>query len=75
VASRVLYGVVLISIVCFHLAVAVIYAMFRAVIGYQTLKDSFLDSEFYKLYIDDTHEKMIEKEIEEGLAKINDDEK
>lgn len=75
VASRVLYGTVLVGITCFHLTIAIIYAMFRTVIGYQALKQSFLKSEFYKLYIDDSYEKMVDKEIEEGLAKIIVDDK
>lgn len=75
VTSRVLYGKVLIGVICFHLGIAIIYAVFRTVLGYQALRESFLKSEFYKLYIDDTYEKMVDKEIEEGLAKINVDEK
>lgn len=75
VASRVLYGTVMIGTTCFHLSIALIYAIFRIVIGYQALKESFLKSEFYKLYIDDTYEKMVEKEIEDGLAEIHVDDK
>ena len=56
VASRVLYGKVLIGIVCFHLTIAIIYTIFRIVVGYQALKESFLKSEFYKLYLDNSYE-------------------
>jgi hypothetical protein len=72
--SRILYGLVLIALICVHLTIALIYAMFRVVIGYQGVKEAFLASEFYKLYIDDSYEVEMEKEIEETLAKVNEKE-
>lgn len=38
IASRVIYGIVLIAVVCCHLSIALLYAFFKMTIGYQTLK-------------------------------------
>lgn len=42
--SRVLFGLVFIGILCVHLTIAIIYAIFRISIGYQAVKESFLAS-------------------------------
>lgn len=71
IKSKVLFGLVFVGILCVWLTIAIVYSLFRLSIGYQAVKEGFVASEFYKLYIDDTYENEMEKEIEEGLAKID----
>ena len=46
-----------------HLSIAILWGIFRSYIHLKMIKDEFVKTEFYKLYLDDEYDESIEKEL------------